>query len=351
MARSKRVVVSGIPGSGSTDFCSRYVVADPERLRMKRYHLGDMLLSMAQEAPQKPPIFADSLLNLQPDLLNALTDRVFDSTLAMITQDQESYDRLVIDMHAQFFWNDVFINPHDWRYLAKLDPDLFVTLIEKPSTIRARQLATSQGLLQNHSLRDLLLWQNIGVNFAAGLAANLGKLHYVLPGKQDPLTIESLLRSAFLIYFQMPMTEANSEADDLITAFKERILDIGRRLTGLPTPLIDPRTIDIESGAGLAPQDERAIRIHTVHRDVNWYIPEVTDQIAYYPKGTKLSKGVGDETTRGFETGKHCFVVDPDHHHSPFMDIATRVFVSEEEFFDFFPAYMQQRLELFKRIL
>ncbi|MFA6594309.1 MAG: hypothetical protein WCT16_03565 [Candidatus Buchananbacteria bacterium] len=349
MPKSKKIVVAGIPGGGSKEFCAKYIEADLNRLENKGYHLSDMLLALAQETPKKPPVMAENLLNLNPELLGALGDRVFDSVLAMVVRDQEEYDRLIIDMHAQFFWNDIFTNAYSWRHLSKLNPDLFITLIEKPSAIRERQTATPQGRAQNHSLRDLSLWQNVGVNTVEGLASNLGKPHYILPGKQDPLIIESLLASAFLIYFQMPMTNASSEADRAITAFKEKLVMLGRRLTGLPTPLIDPRMIDMESGAGLSAQEELVIRRHTVHRDLNWYIPEASDQVAYYPPGTTLSKGVSDECTRGFETGKNVFVIYPEGNTSPFMDIATEVFTSEEAFFEFFSDYMTKRINALKR--
>lgn len=347
MTKAKRIVVTGIPGTGSTEFCAKCIETSSNS--GKSYNLGDLLLVMAQQAPQKPPVPAENLINLHPELLNALGDRVFDNVLTLINKDQRSNDRLLVDMHAQFFWGDVFTNAYDWRHLARLNADLYVTLIEKPSTIQQRQLLTPQGRSQNYDLRDLLLWQNSEVNITAGWAANFRKPHYVLPGRQDPLTIESLLSSAFLIYFQMPMTDANGEADAKITQFKERLLDVGRQLNGLPTPLIDPRTIDIESGAGVSPKEERAIRLQTIHRDLNWYIAQSSDQVAYYPPGTTLSKGVSDETTRGFETGKNVFVIYPSEHTSPFMDIATRVFTSEAEFFDFYPQYMLQRMQTLSR--
>lgn len=351
MARGKKIAITGIPGVGSTDFCARYAEASRDHLQVMNFNMGEILLAAAQETPHKPPIPAENLLNLHPEFLNALRDRIFDMTLETFENNRESYDRFLIDMHSQFFWNDIYTNAYDWRYLSLLHPDLFITLIEKPSTIKERQMLTAQGRLQDHNLRDLLLWQNIEVNTTAGLASNLGIPHYVLPGKQDPLTIESLFQSAFLAYLQMPMTDANSQADDRITEFKERVLEIGRQITGLPTPLIDPRTIDIESGEGLTLEEERAIRVQTVHRDLNWYIAEASDQIAYYPPGTTLSKGVSDESTRGFETGKNVFVVYQSAHTSPFMDIATKVFTSAEDFFTFFPAYMEKRIETLKRVI
>lgn len=347
MPRRKQIIVTGIPGSGSTEFCEKYESMDLSAFGVDRvgyHHLGDMLLELAQDTPQRPPIMPENLLNLHPEWLNELQRRSFQN-LSNKLRFSSSDDRALIDMHLQFFWNDVFTSAQDWLDLKGLEPSMFITLIEKPSTIRTRQLETPQGLIQNHNLRDLLLWQNLEVNMAQAFAAQFGVPHYVLPGKQDPLTIESLLRSAFLIYFQMPMTSASPEADAKITEFKERLLDIGRRLNGLPTPLIDPRTIDIEDGAGVSPAEERAIRVQTVHRDLNWYIHEASDLVAYYPAGTSISKGVSDESTRGFETGKNTFVIYPSSHTSPFMDIASRVFASEDEFFDFYLAYVEKRTE------
>lgn len=348
MTGVKKVVITGIPGSGSTDFCIRYCALDG--IKVKSYNMGDMLLEIAQESPQKTFITAETLLNLHPEFLCALRDRAFDKTIAMMRADRRSCNRLLIDMHCQFFWNDVLTNAYDWRYLTQIGADMFVTIIDKPSTIKDRQMSTNQGRSQDHDLRDLSLWQNAEVNIASGWAANFNRPAYVLPSRQDPATIESLLQNAFLIYFQMPMTDASSEANDMITVFKEKLLAIGQELTGLPTPLIDPRTIDIETGEGLSKREERVIRIQTVHRDLNWYIAQASDLVAYYPPGTMLSKGVSDESTRGFETGKNAFVVYPSGHTSPFMDISTQVFTSEEEFFDFFPEYMKHRLETLSRI-
>ncbi|NCN07765.1 AAA family ATPase [Candidatus Falkowbacteria bacterium] len=344
---SKRIIVTGIPGSGTSDFSYKYLgITD---FNIDSFNIAEILLKLAQESPKKPPIFAENLLNMHPELLDSLRDRAFDMAISEIEKYQEDKDRVLIDMHAQFFWNDVLTNAYDWRYLSQIDPDLFITLIEKPSTIRDRQLQTEQGRLQNHGLRDLLLWQNMEVNVTSGWASNLGKPHYVLPGQQDPEIIESLLHNAFLVYFQMPMTDASSEADNMITEFKNRLLTIGRDLTGLSTPLIDPRTIDIETGGDVSKREETAIRTQTVHRDMNWYIAQASDQVAYYPPGTTLSKGVSDETTRGFETGKNTFVIYSNAHTSPFMDMCTKVFTSEEEFFNFYPEYMQQRLERLSR--
>lgn len=358
MNKAKIIVVTGIPGSGTTEFCANYEKLDTSRLRVKAYNLGDMLLNMVQGVPQKPPIFAENLLDLHPEFLKSLTDRVFDAVLAQVEKDQYEYDVLAVDTHFQFFWNGIFTNAYDGRYLARLNPDMFVTLIDKPSVIKKRQMATAQGRKQNHNLRDISLWTNVDFNAARAVASYLNKPHYILPGKQNPWTVQWLLYNAFLMYLQMPITGISSEANDRITQFKERIDLIFHRLTGIPfAPLIDPRTIDIEPDSELSPEEKFVIFQQTWYRDLNLYIPEASDLVACYPPETDLSKGVGDETTRGFETGKNAWVIYPEHKDhdnrnlSPFMYLSSGVLREEERFFEFFDGYMQERIKVLKRAL
>jgi len=346
MGEGKVIIVTGISGSGSSEFCRRYA---EKRDGVKIYHTGDIIYQLSQNYPEEPLLTKENLLNLHPKLLNALRDMAFEKILANIKEDKINYDRIVIDTHAQFFWNDVFHNAYNWKYLAELNPDMFITIIEKPSIVKLNQIKTGQGKLQDHDLRDISMWQNTEVNVTAGWASNYRKQIYVLSGKQEPIILDSLLSNDFLIYFQMPMTEANSKQNRRVNDFKRRLLDIGGKINGIPTPIIDPRDIDVETGEGLPDRTRRILRRQTVHRDLNWYIPKATDLIAFYPEGTNISKGVSDESTRGFEVGKNTFVIFSKKSTSPFMDIAKRVFHSEDEFFEFFPRYMKERLEQFKR--
>lgn len=342
----KTIIFTGISGSGSRDFCSRYAC---ERGKVRVYDTGELIYRLQQNYPEEPPVPKSNLLNLHPKILGNLRDRAFESILNDINENKGKYDRVVIDTHAQFFWNDVVCNAWNWKYLDEINPDMFATIIDKPSDIKKRQMRTDEGKLQDHDLRALLVWQNAEVEVTKGWASKYKKPMYVLPSKQGPLAIESLLDNCFLMYFQMPMTYADEEANDKTSEFKERLLAVGKKINNLPTPVVDPRDIDIETGKGLSDSEKKAIERQTVHRDLNWYIKQATDLIAYYPEGTTISKGVSDESTRGFEAGKNAFVIYPAKNKSPFMGIATRVFESEKEFFKFFPEYMKQRIEFFRR--
>ncbi len=350
-SNTKIIIATGISGSGSRKFCASYKKL---RKKVKIYNTGDMILELAQNDPETPNIPKENLLNLNPNKLKHLRDKAFDIISDEINNHQNKYERIIIDTHAKFFWNDIYYNAFDWKHLNKIPVDLFLTIIDKPSVIRENQKKHKAGLSQDHDFRDLLLWQNNEVDTTAGWASKYGKPFYVLPSRQNFSIIDSLLESKFLIYFSMPMTDADSEANDMVTNFKKKLLNLGEDINYLPTPIIDPRHIDIEPNElimenvdgknFLFKKAKRTVDRHTVHRDLNWYIPKATHIIAYYPQGTEVSKGVTDECTRAFETGKYVYVVFHRDNKSPFMELAHNVFRNEEEFFKFFPEHIEEQI-------
>lgn len=124
MAECKKVVIAGIPGSGSTQFCEGYEQANIHRLRILNFNMGEILLESAKNTLHRPPIPAENLLNLNPELLSALQKKAFDKVLLKIKNSENSCDRILIDMHCQFFWNDIFWNAYDWSDLSELGADM-----------------------------------------------------------------------------------------------------------------------------------------------------------------------------------------------------------------------------------
>lgn len=343
---AKIVIVTGISGSGSKKFCLRYPA---DKKRVKLYHTGDMIYEMAQEY-SNTPIPKENLLYLQPDMLANLRDKVFEKLAGEIQKEKESYDLIFIDTHAQFFWDNVYENAYDWKHLNNIPADMFITIIDKPSSIKERQLQKESGRAQDHDLRDLLLWQNVEVNVTRGWASKYGRPMYVFSSNHNPEDIDALLENSFLIYSSFPMTDADPISTQKINNFKERLKNLRKEIDGYKTPLIDPADIDVESGAGLTEKEMQAINEQTVHRDLNWDVAQSTHVIAYYPNDkVDLSKGVSDECTRANETGKYVYVICPRARLSPFMDIAHKVFRDEEEFFIFFKEHLIKTLPYFVR--
>jgi len=343
---AKIIIVTGISGSGSRNFCQRYPT---NKKKVKMYHTGDMIFELAQDY-SGTPIPKENLLNLQPDMLANLRDKAFQKLAREIEKEKENYDLIFIDTHAQFFWNNVYHNAYEWKHLNNLPVDMFITIIDKPSSIKENQLQQPHGRAQDHDLRDLLLWQNIEVNVTQGWASKYGKPMYVFSSKQNPEVIDALVDNSFMIYVSFPMTDADPVATEKINNFKKRIRGLRKEIDGHETPILDPADIDIETGEGLSQREREAIDDQTVHRDLNWDIGQSTHVVAYYPNDeVDLSKGVSDECTRANETGKFVYVICPRARLSPFMDIAHRVFRDEEEFFTFFREHMKKSLEYFKR--
>jgi len=349
---TKIITVTGISGSGSRGFCKNYSYNQKSLggNRVDKFHTGDMIYELAQYYPKLPPIPKENILNLHPDILASLRDEAFKTIISNLEDISEPASRVLIDTHATFFWNNVYTNACDWKFLNQISTDLFITIIDKPSSIKENQEKSETGKSQNHDLRDLLLWQNIEVNVTQGWASNYGKPMYVFSGKQNPQVIDSLLYNSFLIYSSFPMTDAGGPATQKINEFKARLRALGKEINGLETPLIDPADIDVEGEEGLPAKIKDTIYTQTVHRDLNWDVAQSTHVVAYYPdEKTNLSKGVSDECTRAMETGKFVYVICPRKRISPFMEIAHQVFRDEEQFFTFFKKHMEDKLGNYKR--
>jgi len=343
---AKIIIITGISGSGSRAFCERYMNSGK---KVKIYHTGDMVYFLAQNS-EGPLIPKENLLNLHPEMLSSLRDKAFEVILENLESDKELFDRIIIDTHAEFFWNHVFQNAYDWKFLNKIPADMFVTIIDKPSKIRENQLQTSHGRSQDHDYRDILLWQNVEVNVTKGWASNYGKPMYVFSSKQNPQILDSLLENSFLIYSSFPMTDADPISTQKINNFKLKLRSLRKEIDEKETPIIDPADIDIETDANLSQKIKDTIGTQTVHRDLNWDITQATHVVAYYPDAkASISKGVSDECTKARQTGKFVFVICPRENISPFMEIAHKVFKTEEEFFTFFKEHLKSSLESFKR--
>jgi adenylate kinase len=343
---AKTIIVTGISGSGSRNFCARY---NPPEKKVKIYHTGDRIYELAQKY-SSTSVPKENLLHLAPDMLASLRDKAFEELIDKIEKDKKTNDMIFIDTHAQFCWDDIYENAYDWKYLNAIPADMFVTIINKPSQIKQKQLASAMGKAQTHDLRDLLMWQNVEVNVTKGWAANFRKPMYVFSHKQNPAIIDPLLVNEFLIYSSFPMTDATPADFRRIDGFKERLRGLRKKIDGYETPMLDPADIDVEPAEGISQREKQAIDRHTVHRDLNWDVEQSTDIVAFYPnKKIDLSKGVSDECTTGHRTGKNVYVISPRARLSPFMYIAKGIFRKEDDFFDFYEPQMRESLEFLRR--
>jgi hypothetical protein len=239
------------------------------------------------------------------------------------------------------------------KHLSNIDSDMYISIIDKPSSIKLAQKKTGMAKYQNHDLYDLLIWQAHEMMQTKYLAGD--KPMYVFSNKQHPSIIDAMIYSNFLIYFQMAITDANKKEREEISNIKDQMDQVAQKNYGWHTPIIDPRDIDIDSGKGITKKEEQAFRMHTVYRDEKIFIAQATGLVAYHtkpknPKKMLWSVGVSDESKEGSESGKDVFNVMPGRDfYSPFLDRATENFSSLKDFFKFFPDYVRERTEALKR--
>jgi adenylate kinase len=343
---AKIIVVTGISGSGSRAFCKRYEEqVDDTRV----YHTGDMIFEAVQK-PGQPRIPMENLLNMHPRILQEARDKTFRTIIENLSNDSRRYTRIIIDTHAQFFWDNVYTNAYDWAHLNKIPIDMFSTIIDKPSSIKDRQMQTPHGRAQKHDYRDLLLWQNVEMNMTQGWALHFNKPAYLFSSKQKPQDAESLLYNELLVYPSFAMTDASQDDTRKIESFKAKLRDSRKSIDNFQVPLNDPADIDIERDKGLSEAIKDTIDRQTIIRDYK-YIWQGTHTIAYCPSvKTPVSKGQGDEIKEAHDLGKYVFLVSPKPKEelSPFYKYVHGIF-KEDEFFTFWQDHLKSALESYRR--
>lgn len=346
---AKIVMVTGISGSGSKEFCRRYADEyNAKGVKTKVYNTGDMLFGLVQRKGE-PRIAKQNLLRMRERGIEDTIGRVFDVITDNLPADMQNYDRILIDTHAQFFWNNVLTNAYSWDFLNRIPIDLFATVIDKPSSIKERQMQTPQGKTQTHGYNELLFWQNVETNTTKGWAENYGKPMYIFSSKQYAQDLESLLFNELLIYPSFSMTDATPEDTAKIAEFKQFLRESRKEIDGMLVPINDPADIDIETDPALPANVRAAIDAQTVRRDYQ-YIWQSIGMVAFYPsEKTPLSKGSDDELKEAKDSGKFAFLVSPRKRLSPFYKEYNGIFRDLNDFRPFWMQFLREQLEFYRR--
>jgi len=349
---AKIVMVTGISGSGSKEFCRSYY-EEPRFGAKWLINTGGKMREYLEKVLGRA-VPQENLLNLHEDTLAGARYETFKEVSDWIKNAPSDVSRVILDSHAVFLWDKVYRDAFDLRLLKEIPVDMFVTIIDKPSSIRARQLQTAQGRMQKHKLDDILSWQQNEVRDTAKMAQLLEVPHYIFSSRQKPENIESLFENEMLIYASFPMTDASAETTAQINQFKSDLRNLRKKIDGpdaLEIPLIDPADIDIETGEGLAREETEAIAQHTIYRDLKWDVGKAKVTIAYYPNPeTDLSAGVTHECIEAKQTGKDVYLITPRVKMSPFLEFsALQQFATKEDFMAFYEKKIVEDLARFSR--
>ncbi len=341
-----KIVVTGISGAGRGSYLSEVeglARADGRSIRI--FETGDMMFETAKKLGIEIP--EDKILDLSPSTLNFLRTTVFEQ----IIRESKEVEDIVISTHACFRWKKHIIQAFDFHYLDQIRPDVYVSIIDSITSIRARQEMTSQWRGQL-SMKDILVWRDEEVFVTKSIADFQRRTFYIIPRDEPPETLFRLLyrpgtRKAYLSY---PMTHTGTDEEDVKRkdAFRDRLRDAGM-------VVFDPISIgDGELLAFLADarsKGERTIayskgrttvkfdikEAEEVSDDVNdqivardYQLIDQSDMIVVYYFLPVMSPGVLSEMTYGFTNKKNVYAVFKGQESPFFRYYSTKIFQDED---------------------
>lgn len=344
MPKGRRVILcTGLPGieKGKFHEATRQL-AQLNGKDIKIYPVGDMLLKLARE--DDPLLIADNVLNMPSLRLEGLVRSVYDE----IEGDIENHEYSLITTHATFFWRKIMIESGNSRFLEKIKPDVYLTMVQAPELILKSLSESNQWRGQDLNEERISIWQNVeemvtGKLWAGTKATANGKRprFLVLPRDSEPEDMLKLFMypDVEFVYSAFPMTQLQDEKGSYakIRKFQKGL----REYFGV----ICPRKLNISLDAS------GTVSNQTVHLDLDHFVKGTTKTIYYVPENVPSTGGITELTTGSMESRDIYQVYDADvaktlvlpngaRRVSPFVSYGSRaVFYDTEGFFK----YLEER--------
>ncbi|MHA1940965.1 MAG: hypothetical protein ACW97P_04480 [Candidatus Hodarchaeales archaeon] len=325
-----RVIVSGISGSGRSD-----AIRDMEKYVKKKFpkkkiiimNTNRMMWATAKEL--RMDVKREKMLDLSPPTLQALRSTVFERILREVEEHEKSEKNvaIIINTHATFRWREHLMSGWDFFYLTKLEPDIFITIINVINDIYDTLEANPLWGGMNNRLQ-LGIWQEEEAFVTKLIAESLKKPFYIVARRQPPVTLYKLIFEHEItekVYLSYPMTHIRDQEK------KNEIESLANKLRALGFVVFDPGAMELEKVHVDIPKDIRIFDFYqTVYRDFQ-LIDQGTMVVIFYPEIVH-SSGVVNEQAYGFRNNKYVFAVFPAENYSPFTSFfADKTFLSVKE--------------------
>jgi adenylate kinase len=340
MSQSNRegivVATTAVPGSRRDEYLGRFQqYAEDHGKRVKIFDVGKMLFEQADNigiylSPEK-------VLNTPLPTLNAIRAVVLERIFQDMPELKKEFDAIVINIHAFFYWRHAYIPALDTYYLAKLNPDWYVTFLDDvDSTLRdlktrpqwQRELFDPE-LQPQYAVEKILDWQSVETETTRMWADHSEANFFVIPAKARASILYRILFEPWrkIFYFGMPLTMVgdNEEAKKRIDALAEWLHD--------RVVLIDPRHVEPLSPEHLShvymPMYDQVVR-----RDLHWLIPQCRDGMVALHLPKLFSAGEAHEMREILQTNRNVFLIYPPGPISPFTTYWTDypIFHSDDDF-------------------
>ncbi|MEM1167304.1 MAG: AAA family ATPase [Planctomycetota bacterium] len=368
-----RAVVTGQVGIDKKSYLRNVVDhAGQQGEAVALFNLGDMMYA---EGPDVPP---GRILDLPLSRLSALRRAAFKDVIA----ESRELDNVLVNTHATFRWRHGLFPAFDFDQIEKLDPDLFVCVVDNVEVVHQR-------LHREHdidaTLKDCMVWREEEILATEMLAQAFKKPFYIQSRGRHTETTRSLFRLVCRpemrrVYPSFPMSHVVDMPDVLaeIDAFRASLAehfvtfdpgDVDEKLLldtaidaaregrdyiifephsfGASKTASEPIKVSVREVLDIAGDIDGQIYmrdfklIDQSHMIVS-YIPELPGRPAEDGTPGKgipgLSSGVERELQHAFEHAKDVYVVwKPAKAPSPFItETATKIFASTDEALEHF---------------
>ncbi|RLE63816.1 MAG: hypothetical protein DRJ38_06650 [Thermoprotei archaeon] len=353
------IFATGISGSKRLEYLEEVVKLARGEVEIK--DIGSLMFEKSRHLGIDIP--EGKILDLDPFALNYLRAAIFEEILKEKSRLGKRKD-LIISTHTCFRWKKHLVPAFNFYYLNRLNPDLYITVIDNIHKVKAR-LEKRPHWRGRLSIKDLLIWRDEEVFITEMLAQYQNKPYYIIARDEGPELLYDIIyrvekrrkkgeTPALKAYLSYPITHVQEE-------FLVEKEEIKRRLKEAGVIVFDPISIkEVEllgyaEEAKIAGQEMIEVEVdgekefisvreleearedivnQVVARD--YKLIEQSDVIVvYYPIPT-LSPGVLSEINYGFTHNKDVFTIFPHENISPFFEYyTTRIFKDVDALLDY----------------
>jgi len=304
------------------------------------------------------------ILDMDPLALDYLRAVTFEDVLREL--ETVGDEVVAISTHVSFRWKKHLLQAFNFYYVNRIDPDLYVNVVDNAHSIYAR-LSADRAWKGRLTIKDILVWRDEEFFITKMLADYRRKPCYLFPRREDPEMLRrilfdvekaareggSRLKKAYLSY---PITHV--KGDEEFLSQKE---EIKRKLKDSGLVVFDPISIEDSilidmalkaksEGKEVVEFSENGIEVRIGVHDLLVSIEDIRDQIVardyqlinqsdmiivFYPVRV-LSPGVLSEIKYGYTHNKDVFAIFPHEGVSPFFEYyTTRVFKDVDELIEY----------------
>jgi adenylate kinase len=328
-----RVVCTGSSGSDRMGYLQEVKeIAQGAGVELELFNVGDMMLQKACDMGS--PISREKILDLPSSTLGWLRGIVLEE----IVHRADEHENTIIATHTCFRWKKFLSTAFDTYYLARLNPDLYVTITDDYDAIR-RRLNDTQQWRDRLELWEILVWRDEEFFITKMLAQYYRKPHYLIAREEPPhILFDTMLRpDCKKAYLSFPITAIEKDQPEKIEETQRFLAELRKHLV-----VFDPLAMkELEHARRLYEKQDpeidseimRILEDQTVARD--YQLIDQSDMVIVYYPVREPSPGVLSELIYGFSHDKEVYMVFP-YQISPFLQFyCTKIFPTGKQLIDY----------------